>query len=907
MAEDLTIQYQNRLREANKNRLTDNYLLELSLRLGAVDREGEGMYPTYRPIEAVTDAQIEQMIQDLYEHMQTGRIDVGTSVGIIAAHSISEPITQATLRTFHYAGILTQVSPLAALDTDVGLKHPESITLAIALKPPYNKDFNQAQQLLHSLGRTRLGTYVEVTEDTRDLRLQKFEDNIERIEMSLQEFEAWPIEKQLNDLSMQLDGRKQSLNLLMGKSDNASNQYINYDEKELIDLPGQIASAQQHIAGLEENIASLRQEIVKRDAAKYDGDDYTLQYKALNQEYIDARKEYATQCMLVYEDNSFIAYLKENSTMQPGDLWRCINRQFKEGDGSYRTFGNPDDPLHLIFKNSKVESVDVVVNGKKRGAVHVSFPGLPKGLFSEFVAEMNNIEVCNNCGHPTTLAKMVRKNAKKTSVLIEEPEWDTKTPIDSYYDKVLESLKETGIKPNPPTEDGDSTGLIEVDTSEFDGISFHAQDVAESKRCKNCDHGWIHFDVGNQPDSVRSVMLGPAMRDEKSGSYGPAREVEYNVISSLQAEPFDNHHGRKGAIFQDRPVIGTGQAFRYPGVGFNPGMSTVGMGQSDYPLQHGSEGLWIADPQDNEFFIIALIDTSERLGTRTSGFIGNGGYLGAVKTFSQLHGKLDFERTTCDDVRQVENVLGIEAARSVLFHNLLSTINNAGETHLKHALLLADAMTAHNTILGAPAGRGSVAGMNSQMGNRSEVYSDGTIENYGAVLAQAYERQVQVVLQRAVQGLTDDLEHPKSAQIAAVTHKKPKRGIYSSPSLEEALDAYVDYQLDRKDGKARLDEMLARGTNVDLLEDINSYMEELEQQMNRYSLDKVGFLWSASADGLMNEIPPIMVQRSESHRLRDNKRKELLQDDTFLDMLEEYGGVVEGMRAYVLEYMGLSY
>ena len=63
MASDLTLQYQVRLRELNKSRLVnDLFLLEIALKLGAVDEEGDPIFETYRESDKVTDAQLRTMI-----------------------------------------------------------------------------------------------------------------------------------------------------------------------------------------------------------------------------------------------------------------------------------------------------------------------------------------------------------------------------------------------------------------------------------------------------------------------------------------------------------------------------------------------------------------------------------------------------------------------------------------------------------------------------------------------------------------------------------------------------------------------------------------------------------------------------------------------------------------------------
>ena len=80
---------------------------------------------------------------------------------------------------------------------------------------------------------------------------------------------------------------------------------------------------------------------------------------------------------------------------------------------------------------------------------------------------------------------MVAQNNKtKEEIIIEDSEWDTSAPIDSYYNKVAETLKMAGIKSNPPSE-VDSTGLIVVSSEEFGapgkGITFHTADKKSIK------------------------------------------------------------------------------------------------------------------------------------------------------------------------------------------------------------------------------------------------------------------------------------------------------------------------------------------------------------------------------------------------------------------------------------------
>merc|ERR1712151_1238015 len=50
-------------------------------------------------------AQIEEFLAICVSKYERKRIEPGTAVGAVAAHSIGEPGTQMTLKTFHFAGV----------------------------------------------------------------------------------------------------------------------------------------------------------------------------------------------------------------------------------------------------------------------------------------------------------------------------------------------------------------------------------------------------------------------------------------------------------------------------------------------------------------------------------------------------------------------------------------------------------------------------------------------------------------------------------------------------------------------------------------------------------------------------------------------------------------------------------
>ena len=881
MSEDLVEDFHSRLRELNPyEELSDLLLLEVAIRLGGAE-DGKPFYTSHRKLEEVSDAQLLQMIEGLQQMQVKDKIDPGSSVGMIAAHSISEPITQAIMRTFHYAGILTKASPLVALNADVSMSGPPYMRLAIALKPPYNQDYEMAKSLAYRLGRQKLSAFAEIIPDHPSYREGDMILEEEKLQEEMDNFSKSKYKKYTDAEFKRKKKQLEKIGVIL--EDKYSNEYSDEYQK-LVDRKRQM---------YERNVASM----------------------------LEAGSK-----------NSVLFYLKENSGITHGDLERCIDRQFKEGDGSFRTFGKPEDPLHLIFKNAKLNSIKVNIKGEMRDAVSLHFPGLPHRLFLNLIETIREAELCNNCSHPVTIPKMVAQNNKTgEETVIEDAEWDSAAPIDSYYNKVAETLKMAGVKSNPPPE-SDSTGLIVIPSEEFGapgkGITFHTADKKEHKRCPNCDHGWInlyHDGVGIGKGLHRDIVVGPqvlAFDDEEGNKRYTARE-NYKSFAMIDSKEFTRGDA-PSAIFTDRAIQKVneeGKPMIYPGY---IGDNEDGEGITDYPLQHTGDGVMIATGAgggsfDGEYFLIINPSSQDRLGDRNSGYIGQGGYLRAVKVFEKEVGIMDFSRTTCNDVRQVENVLGIEAARTVLFHNLMESINDAGETHLKHALLLADAMCAHNTILTAPAGRGSVAGLNSQMGNQTIVKSDGSFEHYGSVLAQAYERQVEVLLRRSVQGMRDNLMHPKSAATVGMpwsakigTQSGVDTGVFSAADYTEVIDLYVRKEKGDLYAESELEELLKGKANTITIQNIKQHAESLIKQMDTLSFELVGRGWSATAQnpetGIIDvglwTIPP--ANYNPSIRIPHMEAREtVLADEEFSKLFAEYKIVLE-ITEYLLEKIGIQ-
>ena len=106
MAEDLVLEWQNVLRDSITDQhpdVNDLLLLDLATKFGAVDPYSkEPVSRHYRKPSTVTEKQILTILDGLQAQFRDIKIDPMTPIGPMAATSISEPIYQGGMRTFHY-------------------------------------------------------------------------------------------------------------------------------------------------------------------------------------------------------------------------------------------------------------------------------------------------------------------------------------------------------------------------------------------------------------------------------------------------------------------------------------------------------------------------------------------------------------------------------------------------------------------------------------------------------------------------------------------------------------------------------------------------------------------------------------------------------------------------------------
>jgi DNA-directed RNA polymerase subunit A" len=101
---------------------------------------------------------------------------------------------------------------------------------------------------------------------------------------------------------------------------------------------------------------------------------------------------------------------------------------------------------------------------------------------------------------------------------------------------------------------------------------------------------------------------------------------------------------------------------------------------------------------------------------------------------------VDFTRTMTNNIAEIEEVLGIEAARNAIVEEMLNTLNEQGlDVDPRHIMLIADAMTMDGTV--KQIGRHGIAGQKASVLSRA-----------------AFEVTVDNLLDAAIHGETDELK-----------------------------------------------------------------------------------------------------------------------------------------------------
>ncbi|HIP74077.1 MAG TPA: DNA-directed RNA polymerase subunit A'' [Euryarchaeota archaeon] len=116
----------------------------------------------------LTASEKKKLIERVKKWLEEAKIEYWEAVGLVAAESMSEPATQATLRTFHFAGA-AEVSVTSGVDRMLeiadALRKIKTPSMKIYLKEPYKSDEGKAREFAISLQETVLSDIAKISED----------------------------------------------------------------------------------------------------------------------------------------------------------------------------------------------------------------------------------------------------------------------------------------------------------------------------------------------------------------------------------------------------------------------------------------------------------------------------------------------------------------------------------------------------------------------------------------------------------------------------------------------------------------------------------------------------------------------------------------------------------------------
>ena len=851
MAEDLVLSWQNILRDSltdSHSYVNDLMLLEVATKLGAVDPYSlEPEHEQYRTLDDVSESQIEQILDSMQESIKKQRIDPMTPIGPIAATSISEPMYQGVMRTFHYAGVLTKKDPFDLLNIEVGKTPNKNALIALALPPESRFDKSKADLIAKSLQRTVLSKYCGVVKNHVNLRQLVISDAFAKSQKKLNEF---PDEDKY-DLFEKKISLKEGLEETIEVAGNPKPKYaaLLEEHKKVSDL-----------------VLAARMEADSLDS-------FFIYLKTPSMLNPSLTKEELKAAMLDPNSSDYDELVKPN--LSQDNLEEIIDRLPKRSDGGFRTIGDVDNPLHLIFKNADVRKQTIEVDGEEIQGVVLTIPFLTRPLQEGLEKTLMRLEYCNGCKAPATTAKLVHKAGREKKVKVSDDSWDSGKPKTEYDSKLATSiLEEAGLIGNPPLTDeqledfqDEAVGLVEIDMSTASRYDFELAELGRKLRyCspsqKGCGMGWY-----NVTAAVVQFNFGLDYRDYN--------EFEEGLIKDYKREDLDSQieivqhigeiEGEGGSIFPKDIDFLT-----YPGV------SRKGQ-NSDYPICFAHGGRIINDPILNEYYILVTYkDVSD-------GRMNN--FKGHLMTAANSD-FIDFNRTSCSDAAQVEMVLGIEAARTQLAHNMfnaqgngdtIAVAGNSSPVHFKHYLLLSDALCNGPVMSNARAGSASVSGLAATKGSTVKKVLEENKEtgefqlvnrNFQSVLAQAYERQTQVLLGAAPMGLIDDLSHPMSAQISG----QPDRWGTLGPATEGRYASVPTKPL----------------------QELKNQLASAMLEMNDYAEERTGHTWIGDTQSIMVNLDGGgQSNRPEIQQILDlqwkTRRDELLADPDFVNLVEQWG------------------
>jgi DNA-directed RNA polymerase subunit A" len=122
----------------------------------------------------VTEEQLSEIVDQVSSDFNRSRVEPCEAVGVVAAHSIGEPGTQMTMRTFHYAGV-------AEINVTLGLprlieivdarKIPSTPTMTIRLTDEYAHDRDLAREVAWGIESTSILHLGSIATDLAEMNV----------------------------------------------------------------------------------------------------------------------------------------------------------------------------------------------------------------------------------------------------------------------------------------------------------------------------------------------------------------------------------------------------------------------------------------------------------------------------------------------------------------------------------------------------------------------------------------------------------------------------------------------------------------------------------------------------------------------------------------------------------------
>jgi hypothetical protein len=790
MAEDLVMHWLGRLRTISNGRVPDIALLNVARRLGGVS-EGKPLKSNYYRNEGeISDDVLEKIVTGLIDSYKESRVVPGENVGVIAAHSISEPGTQMTMRTFHYAGVANQVNPLDAMISEQSMVR-RIYTMGLALGEDIRFDREKSEKMRFGVQRTRLGDVCDI--DFSDYQIQDEILITSKQKPSKDSEEEW--------LKLNKDNRF----ILPSELIEAFQTFFFFN------FSGGGRSDPEGMPGLRSNISVQENE---DGSVSVKIPHFPARYRTSLLELLH-KLEICNNCAYP------IQYMKTQHHSQKMEI---VSRDDKSV---------PSNEDYLAMAKSFIDSVEsgdigqimVVEDSEPRNRESLVDDAVAEALFEKIVEAADESEAENfeelSYGSPEW-ALGIRKL------------WAV-TP--AHY--TLELAAQTDFKCCRRCGLGwqlASATLRQVGDIDIDYLMSDEVTITDKTKIKD---GFTN--LYSQLTKIADSPLDDATFEVVSKGEAKGKMIPSDVYEGVYPGS-----GRTGSL-TDYPIqtmsSGRGIAGGIEGEYFLYIVGSDTRGSSDFVSS------LLSGPPARSYFNSPIANGK---GFSKDAWVKNtrasfGGYF----ALTDGDDRFDFMRSTCDDPRQVYHALGIEPARMVLLENVYHIISNSDAdiaefgissaglpVHMSHLSLLIDTLcsgTTMNTIRSQSSIQGG-QGIVSRKGSMSKEMPDGSFENYGEILAIAsYETANRVLLDASLLGVIDRIQSLKGVQIVG---NYEKIGFQSKPHRSkgenlELVDELMEIKLEQsqivQEMDYRVSELLGEGHSITGMMSLREYGPQFAQ------------------------------------------------------------------------------